>query len=95
MLNEYDGYTVGPKLRQLRKDRKLSVYQVSEMTGLSNSSIKQMEQGGRNLSMNSLYLFMDAYKCDAILTRDEWRSETRLWMRKETGSQFLTSKKQL
>ena len=65
MLNEYDGYTVGPKLRQLRKDRKLSVYQVSEMTGLSNSSINQMEQGGRNLSMNSLYLFMDAYKCDA------------------------------
>jgi transcriptional regulator with XRE-family HTH domain len=65
MLNRYDGYAVGPKLRQLRKDRKLSVYQVSEMTGLSNSSINQMEQGGRNLSMNSLYLFMDVYKCDA------------------------------
>ena len=65
MLNKYDGYTVGPNLRQLRKDKKLSVYQVSELTGLSNSSINQIEQGGRGLSMNGLYLLMDAYQCDA------------------------------
>ncbi len=76
MLNRYDGYAVGPKLRQLRKDRKLSVYQVSEMTGLSNSSINQMEQGGRNLSMNSLYLFMAAYKCDANTILDINLKET-------------------
>ena len=65
MLNKYDGYTVGPNLRQLRKDKKLSVYQVSELTRLSNSSINQIEQGGRGLSMNGLYLLMDAYQCDA------------------------------
>lgn len=62
---EYDGYTVGPNLRQLRTDRKLTLEQVSELTGLSTSSIKQLEQGGRNLSMNSLFLFMAAYECDA------------------------------
>ncbi|HHU75254.1 MAG TPA: ImmA/IrrE family metallo-endopeptidase [Clostridiales bacterium] len=58
---KYDGYTVGPNLRQLRKDKKLSLYQVSEKTGLSQSSITQVEQGGRNLSMKSLYLLMDVY----------------------------------
>ncbi|CRZ35080.1 helix-turn-helix protein [Herbinix hemicellulosilytica] len=52
---KYDGYTVGPKLRQLRKDKKLSLYRVSEKTGLSQSSITQVEQGGRNLSMKILY----------------------------------------
>ncbi len=62
---KYDGYTVGPNLRQLRKDKKLSLYQVSEKTGLSQSSITQVEQGGRNLSMKSLYLLMDVYECDA------------------------------
>lgn len=62
---EYDGYTVGPNLRQLRTDRKLTLEQVSELTGLSTSSIKQLEQGGRNLSMKSLFLFMAAYECDA------------------------------
>lgn len=62
---EYDGYVIGPIIRQLRLDRKLTLEQVSEMTGLSLSSIKQLEQGGRNLSMKSLFLFMDAYRCDA------------------------------
>ena len=78
MLNKYDGYTVGPNLRQLRKDKKLSVYQVSELTGLSNSSINQIEQGGRGLSMNGLYLLMDAYQCDAnkLLNIEETDTKT-------------------
>lgn len=62
---KYNGLTVGPVIRQLRKERKLSVYDVSEKTGLSHSSINQIEQGGRNLSMNSLFLFMNAFDCDA------------------------------
>ena len=80
MLNKYDGYTVGPNLRQLRKDKKLSVYQVSELTGLSNSSINQIEQGGRGLSMNGLYLLMDAYQCDAnkLLNIEEFKEARRV-----------------
>lgn len=62
---KYDGYILGPNIRQLRLDRHYTFEQVSELTGLSVSSIQQIEQGGRNLSMKSLYLFMDAYKCDA------------------------------
>lgn len=62
---QYNGYDVGPVLRELRKDRGLTIDKVCEITELSVSSIKQIEQGGRNLSMKSLYLFMDAYQCDA------------------------------
>ena len=79
MMNKYDGCTVGPNLRQLRKDKKLSVYQVSELTGLIiNSSINQIEQGGRGLSMNGLYLLMDAYQCDAnkLLNIEETDTKT-------------------
>lgn len=65
MLKKYDGYEIGPNLRRIRKNKKLSVYQVSEMSGLSNSSINQMEQGGRSMSMNTLYLLMSIYQCDA------------------------------
>lgn len=64
-MMQYDGYAIGPGIRKLRVDRKLTIDQVSELTGLSNSSIQQIEQGGRNLSMKSLYLFMNAYGCDA------------------------------
>lgn len=78
MLKKYNGYEIGPNLRQIRKDRKLSVYQVSELTGLSNSSINQIEQGSRGLSMNALYLLMDTYRCDAntLLNIEETTSDT-------------------
>lgn len=62
---EYDGNVIGPRLRELRKSKKMTLDEVSELTGLSISTLKQLEQGGRRLSMASLYLFMDAYQCDA------------------------------
>ena len=62
---EYDGNVIGPRLRELRKERKMTLDKVSELTGLSISTLKQVEQGGRRLSMNSLYLFMTVYQCDA------------------------------
>lgn len=64
-INEYDGCIVGPVLRKLRNDRKMTVDYVSEVTGLSTSTINQLEQGGRNLSMKSLYILMNAYQVDA------------------------------
>ena len=62
---EYDGNVIGLRLRELRKERKLTLDKVSELTGLSISTLKQVEQGGRRLSMTSLYLFMTIYQCDA------------------------------
>lgn len=78
MLKKYNGYEIGPNLRQIRKEKKLSLDQVCEMTGLSDSSIKQIEQGGRGLSMKTLYLLMSAYQCDAntLLNIKEKGSDT-------------------
>ena len=62
---EYDGCVIGPHLRELRKKRKLTLDEASEKTGLSISTLKQLEQGGRRLSLRSMYLLMEAYQCDA------------------------------
>lgn len=62
---KYDGYTVGPVLRNLREDRGITVEGLSTITGISTSAIKQIEQGGRNLSMKNLYILMEAYEVDA------------------------------
>ena len=61
----YEGYRVGPALRSLRKKKKISVFEASEMTGLSTNTINKIEQGSRNMSMSSLFLFMTAYEADA------------------------------
>jgi transcriptional regulator with XRE-family HTH domain len=62
---QYDGYKIGPILRNLRTSRHISVETLSEKTGISTSAIKQIEQGGRNLSMKNLYRMMDVYEVDA------------------------------
>lgn len=64
-MMEYNAFEIGPALEQIRKDKKMTREDVSAVTGLSVSSIKQIEYGIRNLSMRALYLFMDAYECDA------------------------------
>ena len=62
---EYDGNVVGPRLRELRKNKKMTLDEVSELTGLSISTLSQLEQGGRRMSLSSLYAFMNAFQCDA------------------------------
>lgn len=62
---QYDGYLVGPVIRSLRTSRHITVEALSEKTGISTSAIKQIEQGGRNLSMKNLYILMDVYGVDA------------------------------
>ena len=62
---QYNGYNVGPVLRELRKDKGLTIDKVCEMTGISTSTLSQLEQGGRNLSMRNLYVLMDVYDVDA------------------------------
>ena len=64
-MMEYNAFEIGPALEQIRKDKKMTREDVSAVTGLSVSSIKQIEYGIRNLSMRALYLFMEAYECDA------------------------------
>lgn len=67
---KYEGYMVGPALRKLRLERGLSILQASDLTGLSTSSLNQIEQGGRNMSMKSLFMFMEAYDTDANTVLD-------------------------
>jgi len=62
---KYESFIIGPNIYRLRKARNMTRDELSEKTGLSISTIVQVETGGRNLSMKSLYLLMDALQCDA------------------------------
>lgn len=62
---QYDGFVVGPGIRDLRKRSTYTLEELSEKTGISVSSIKRIEQGNRNLSMRNLYGIMEAFGVDA------------------------------
>ena len=64
-MRQYEGYEIGPILREIRKDKRLTVEDVVDTAGISVSTLSQLEQGGRNLSMRNLYVLMDVYETDA------------------------------
>lgn len=61
----YDGFVVGPGIRDLRKKSTYTLEELSEKTGISVSNIKRIEQGNRNLSMRNLYVIMEVFGVDA------------------------------
>lgn len=62
---KYEGYKIGPVIRNVRKSKGLLLDEVATKTGISVSTLGQVEQGGRNLSMKNLYMLMDVYETDA------------------------------
>ena len=50
---KYEGYKIGPVIRDIRKDKGLLIEEVAAKTGISVSTLGQVEQGGRNLSMKT------------------------------------------
>lgn len=62
---EYEGYRIGPVLRDIRKEKGLLIEEVASEMGISVSTLGQVEQGGRNLSMKNLYRLMNLYETDA------------------------------
>ena len=61
---KYEGYKIGPVIRDIRKDKGLLIEEVAAKTGISVSTLGQVEQG-RNFSMKNLYRLMEVYETDA------------------------------
>lgn len=64
-MNQYNGWEIGPKLREYRKSKGISVDKLSEISEMSISHIRQIEQGNRRITIDTLYKLMDALETDA------------------------------
>lgn len=50
------------RLREIRRERGLTIEQLSDLTGLSKSFISQIETGKRDPGANSMQVFADALR---------------------------------
>lgn len=57
---------VGANLRATRRDRGLTILQVRELTGLSESFLSRVERGTVNVSLDTLVRLAAVYGCDEV-----------------------------
>ena len=62
---KYEGLVVGMKIRQLRKDKGLSIVELSEQVDKSVSHMNMVELGHHKLSLDMLYDLMNVLDVDA------------------------------
>ena len=62
---EYVGWIVGDNLREVRKSKKMTIEDMCEKTGLSESHLRKIESGTRQITTTVLYKLMNALDEDA------------------------------
>ena len=62
---KYEGWNVGSIIRQLRRDKNMTIDVVSEAVGKSVSHITQVEEGTRRISIDLLYALVTELDTDA------------------------------
>jgi len=56
---KYSNIEVGERITKLRKARKMSMYQLSLESGISNSVLMRVEKGEREPLINTLFKIID------------------------------------
>lgn len=61
----YERVSVGSTIRCMRKEKNMTIEQLSEAVDKSVSHITQLEEGNRRMSMDLLFALMDVFGTDA------------------------------
>lgn len=59
---KYEGWNVGSIIRQLRRDKNMTIDELSEAVGKSVSHITQVEEGTRRISIDLLYALVNGIR---------------------------------
>lgn len=62
---EYQGWSTGAAIRELRIAKKMTIENLSEAVGKSVSHITQLEEGNRKMSIDLLYALISVLGTDA------------------------------
>ncbi|SFQ09943.1 Helix-turn-helix domain-containing protein [Lachnospiraceae bacterium XBB1006] len=60
----YEGFRVGAKLRELRKNKNIKIAEMAELTGLSVETINKVERGNRSMTLKTMLKFAEVLQTD-------------------------------
>src|SRR3989475_2386725 len=87
--------SIGPKVRQLRRQRNLSLQQLAERAGLSAAAIHKIERSGMVPTITTLMKLAAALNRSVAYFVDEEQAEPAVLIRSDERKQVFTSKERL
>jgi transcriptional regulator with XRE-family HTH domain len=87
--------SIGPKVRQLRRQKNLSLQQLAERAGLSAAAIHKIEHNGMVPTITTLMKLAAALNRSVAYFVDEEQAEPAVLIRFDERKQVFTSKKRL
>ena len=92
---KYEGWNVGSIIRQLRRDKNMTIDELSEAVGKSVSHITQVEEGTRRISIDLLYALVTELDTDGNISVDEELRKLSPEMRTYFSQQFVQMIKEI
>jgi transcriptional regulator with XRE-family HTH domain len=87
--------SIGPKVRQLRRQKNLSLQQLAERAGLSAAAIHKIEHNGMVPTITTLMKLAAALNRSVAYFVDEEQAEPAVLVRSDERKQVYTSKERL
>jgi len=87
--------SIGPKVRQLRRQKNLSLQQLAERAGLSAAAIHKIERNGMVPTITTLMKLAAALNRSVAYFVDEEPSEAAILVRSDERKKVFTSKERL
>jgi transcriptional regulator with XRE-family HTH domain len=87
--------SIGPKVRQLRRQKNLSLQQLAERSGLSAAAIHKIERNGMVPTITTLMKLAAALNRSVAYFVDEEPSEAAVLVRSDERKKVFTSKERL
>jgi len=82
---------LGLRLRALRTNRRLSLAEVADRTGLSTSFLSAVERGQSSISLGNLFKLADAYGTTVPALNPAYRRQQRSMLHPEDRPRFVAS----
>jgi transcriptional regulator with XRE-family HTH domain len=84
---------IAANLKRLRQEKNLSLGQLAELSGVSKVMLAQIEKGGTNPTINTIWKIANGLKAPYTVLIDEHEPATQVIAKKDTAEQISEDRK--
>lgn len=94
-MEDYNGKMLGERIKKKRKEKKLSQFELEEMSGISHTHISNIENGKKKASVDVLRkiatcldVSMD-YLCTGVVETDDMSADSKILIQRNNSKNII------